>query len=421
MAFLSVQAPTIVDSFQYAEKSNYAKALDWFTLPLRTVFHGRNIEVLSATYQANVYETARWVASFAITVICIPLTVIGCACLLLKSITSYRHEKQLMKGTLGKLNDLELFSHKADSTGILALLKEHPRLTLNFNAQRSLTSFVTCMSEKGKGDPLGEPVQQVLQHMPPVEAIPLIDYSISRKISEADGRWVDADLIIAFIRHSLKSHYRECFDYLKKEHRLAPRWKLPENDSLREGARLSEKLYHFYLLDKIRIAFNLEVPGFHNAFLRAIDPQFTSLSEISMEDFRNSLLNDFRDYFLIEKELKEYVAKFQDCESRILKQDALKAHYNKFISALKDRLGRLGQSGVVEKQQGLVKTNHDFIIESPEFNRSFFVKCEALNQLVVEEKVGEFLKGLKLNMIIEHWMDVNEAVSTILTNSTHKG
>lgn len=293
---------SLFDSLQYRGKTSYAETLDWLSLPVRTLFQGRKLDVQSATYQEGAFSRVSLITAFALTVFCVPVVMVGFACLLLKSITCYKHEKMLFNQTCTLLQKV---AQTSDSDEKVNVLKNNPGLISNQIGLEALKR--ECERLIGLGNPFAESVQQLLQLLPTAETIKFIDDALSRKIA-AEGI-VDVELIVNFVQKSLteleQTNLRDSLFYLAT-HSLA----------IQRQGPLHVQLYKLHVLEKISDLFKMtDMLEFFNSYLRNIDPDLQDLSEEKLRALLSNLAGGFNDYFQEKGELREKAKPFENFDT----------------------------------------------------------------------------------------------------------
>lgn len=77
---------SVLNNYNYKDKSSLYSSLDWLSTPCRRVLGGRNVSVLSQTYE-NKMSGANKVATVFFSVLIFPVAIVSIASLLIKMAT----------------------------------------------------------------------------------------------------------------------------------------------------------------------------------------------------------------------------------------------------------------------------------------------------------------------------------------------
>jgi hypothetical protein len=211
-----------LNNYSYKEKSGLSSFLDWLSKPCRRVLGGRNVYVLSQTYESKPSTSSR-VTTVAFLLLFSPIAVVSIAGLLVKMATlpwiwEQRKIKVQSGQAWGLINQFNEAFQKNKYDQAIQIVRLNPHLRERKEVDENVFKCINLKINNGSS---WDEVQTDLRLLSINDAILLIDYAIKMKLSNEfknDRNITSADHIISFIKKSLScpslSNIESCYKKL---------------------------------------------------------------------------------------------------------------------------------------------------------------------------------------------------------------
>lgn len=176
---------SVLNCYQYKNKSAALSALDWLSSPLRGVLGGRNVSVLSETYQKQM-TTAKKISTVFFAVLIFPIAIISIACLLIKLATCpcVWEKKKIQVQSQQTWNIIHLFNNAFNAQNYdeaIRIYRTAPEIGERDDIDAML--FKTVNAKINAQAPWSE-LKELLQLLKPQDTIRLIDHAVKTRLDK---------------------------------------------------------------------------------------------------------------------------------------------------------------------------------------------------------------------------------------------
>lgn len=173
-----------LNNYNYANKSSFISSLDWLSTPCRRVLGGRNVCVISQTYE-NKMPTAMKVVVVFFSVLIFPVAIVSIASLIIKFATfPFIWEKKIVQiqsqGIWDVINQFNQACLNKNYDQAILSLKQNPELGKRKEVTDNLFKIINLKINQSA--PWSE-IQTLLPYLNTSEAIQLINYAVKEKLS----------------------------------------------------------------------------------------------------------------------------------------------------------------------------------------------------------------------------------------------
>lgn len=185
MSYSIVDNYSILNSYNYTKKPVLSSCLDWLSTPCRRVLGGKNVCVLSQTYQYDM-STAFKVMTVFLSVLIFPVAVVSIASLIIKMATcpSFWERKKVIdqSGQAWRfINQFQQNFQEGKYQEAISAFRQQPEIIKREEINTDL--FIAINREINKQVSF-EQIEQVLSYLKVDDAIELVNHAVKTRLSD---------------------------------------------------------------------------------------------------------------------------------------------------------------------------------------------------------------------------------------------
>lgn len=205
----SIENYSVLNNYNYEGKSFLSSSLDWLSTPYRRILGGRNICVLSQTYE-NKMSTAGKIATVFFSVLIFPVAIVSIASLIIKMTTfpwvwEEKKVKVQSQQTWDAINQFNRAFKANNYDKAIQTFSQRPEVGKRNDVYND---FFRAINQKINDQSSWEEVQIALPFLNSNDAIKLINHAVKMKLSyefKDACNLTSATHIINFIQNSLSN------------------------------------------------------------------------------------------------------------------------------------------------------------------------------------------------------------------------
>lgn len=226
MTYIIENNYSVLNNYTYQGKSSFMSNLDWLSTPCRRVFGGRNVCVLSQTFEYPMSKQKR-ITTLFFSVLIFPIAIVSGASLLIKmAFIPWKWEAKIIKTqsqdvwkVINQFND-DFKNGQYDSA-----IKVFFQQTMILKRTEIYDTLFKCINLKINQHSPWEEIQPALRYMNAVDVIELINWAVKTRLADELQKGqclLAAQPIINLIQRSLRltlcnieSCYKKILSHLK--------------------------------------------------------------------------------------------------------------------------------------------------------------------------------------------------------------